>query len=365
MIKRWTYLILFFIVLLVTTDSFARRSHVTPEQKTQLQQATTIYVKTIALTEDGRVDATPLTAIIQTRLEEIGYSVVTNRKEPHDVVFQVKCEERKRWAGTTRSGGDAELADAPSRLWKGPACLFSYRLQGKDLGWYKEVRTSFENATEAARNAKETNPGHYALQQLYLRLQIFDFPVLVSSEFGQTHRLFALLKSPETPKPRKLTILSVLENKKSTEALPYLLDLITRNEVGEAAIGALAGIGSPAIPHLIKFFKDSDDNVIKAAAAKGLGHIGAYTGDPTITPPLLDYLNESLEHMNQASDINFPVLTEVVVAIYKLRNEESIRPIEILNEKIWLIHDNSPEMKRLRDEANVATKMVDLDYQIM
>ena len=48
-----------------------------------------------------------------------------------------------------------------------------------------------------------------------------------------------------------------------------------------------------------------------------------------------------------------------------LRNDNSIVPIEQLNIKIWLIRDNSEQMRKLRDAANVATKMVDLDYQIM
>ena len=66
-----------------------------------------------------------------------------------------------------------------------------------------------------------------------------------------------------------------------------------------------------------------------------------------------------------SEDIDFPVLTEVVWSIGKLRDDKSVAPIEELNEKIWVIRDTSEAMRKLRDAANVATKMVDLDYQIM
>jgi hypothetical protein len=113
------------------------------------------------------------------------------------------------------------------------------------------------------------------------------------------------------------------------------------------------------------FLSRQKNSKIQAAAAKGLGLVGAHTGDPNITPPLLDYLNKNLEDMDESSDIDFPVLTEVVWSIAKLRNEKSIEPIEQLNMRIWLIRDTSDEMRKLREAANVATKMVDLDYQIM
>ena len=160
-----------FVLLTVTTESLARRSHITDEQRAQLAKVKTVYLNVLALTENGRVPPAELQATAKTRLEAIGYNVVTNRKEPHDVEFRVKCEERKRWSGTTRSGGDAELADAPARLWTGPACLFNYRLEGRDLGWYKETRTDFVDAYAAARKAKVKSSGKYAMEQLNLKLQ--------------------------------------------------------------------------------------------------------------------------------------------------------------------------------------------------
>jgi len=354
-------------LMALATESLARRIHVTDEQRAQLASIETVYLNIMALTEQGRIPTDDLLATVKTRLEEIGYTTVTDRKDAHDVEFRVKCEERKRWSGTTRSGGDAELADAPARLWKGPACLFSYRLNGQDLRWYKETRTDFEDAYAAAQQANAAQSGQYAMEQLNLKLQEFDFPVMVATEWRHTDRLARLLEAPGTDKRRKLRILATLSRVQSKQAFPHLVKLAEDEnaEYAEEAILALAGLGRSATPILTDIFMTTNNSNIQAAAAKGLGLIGAHTGDPDITPPLLDYLNANLETMETSSDIDFPVLTEVVWSIAKLRNEKSIQPIEQLNIKIWLIRDTSEAMKKLREAANVATKMVDLDYQIM
>lgn len=362
----WVLFLTCILIVAITGQAWARRSHVTPEQKAELAKIQTIYLDVLALTESGRVSPAELEETAKRRLEEIGFTVVTSSKQAHDVELKIKCEERKRWEGTTRSGGDAELADAPARLWKGPACLFSYRLKGKDLGWYKETRTDFDDALTAAKEAKAKDPGQYAMSQLKIKLEQFDFPLMLATEWGHTARLAALLESPKTSKGRKVRILSTLSKVKAKEAFPYLVELARdeNTEYATEAILALAGIGSASIPILTELFA-KPDSAIQAAAAKSLGLIGAHTGDPRVTPPLLDYLKNNLKHMDSSEDIDFPVLTEVVWSIAKLRNENSIKPIEELNRKIWLIRDTSEAMSKLREAANVATKMVDLDYQIM
>ena len=349
---------------MVVSEGFARRTYFTPEQKAQLQAIQTIRVKVLALTERGKGNGQAIQDIIQERLIPLGYKVVSSRDEPSDVLLMVKCEERKKWAGTTRAGGDADQADAPSRLWKGPACLFTYRLNGRDLGWQKEARTDFEDPVSAAKAANAPKSGSYALAQLARRLQTFDFPAMLAAEWGHDTRLFTLLKDHNTSKSRKLEILSLLPEVQSHAALPYLKEFIQDPELAEPAIVALATTGSEAIPILTEVFQTTTDSAIRTAAAKGLGEIGSHTGDPTITPPLLDYLIENLNHMETSEDIDFPVLTEVVWSLGKLRNENSIPPIRELEKKVWLIYDTSKEMEELRDATNWTVKMVDMDGQI-
>ncbi len=359
-----TVLLAIMFIGIVASEGFARRTYFTPEQKVQLQAIQTIWVKVLALTERGKGDGKAIQDIIQKRLTSLGYDVVTSRDDTSDIMLMVKCEERKKWSGTTRAGGDADHADSPARLWTGPACHFSYRLDGRDLGWQKEARTDFEDPVSAAKAAQAPKSGPYALDQLAKRLETFDFPVMLAAEWGHDTRLFTLLENPKTPKSRKLKILSLLPEMESHDALPYLKSFFQDLEMAEPAVVALAAIGSDAIPLLTEVFQTHSDSKIRAAAAKGLGEIGAHTGDPAITPPILDYLIENLPNMNSSADIDFPVLTEVVWSLGKLRNENSIPPMRELEKKVWLIYDTSKEMTELRDATNWTIKMVDMDGQI-
>ena len=360
-----TWLLLLLIPFL-SVDAFARRSHLAPEQRDQLAHIQTIYLHVLALTEDGRVSPKEITKVVASRFEEIGYRVVIDRTLSHDVEFRVKCEEQKRWVGTTEQGGDADLPDTPARLWEGPACQFGYRLNGMDLDWHKEVRTPFEDAGIAASQAGVTKSGAYALGQLAIQLREFDFPVLAAAEWGQTHRLVELLQSSRTTKTRKLTILEIFQNTPATIAVPHLLRMIEDKACAEEAIGALSGVGGSSIPILVDLFQNPErPSYVRAAAAKGLGQVGVKTGNAEVIPPLLNYLRKVLRHMNKSDDIDFPVLTDVVWAIGQVANEQAVKLIEELNYRVWLLHDTSPEMKKLREIAHVVLKYVDMRYRLM
>jgi hypothetical protein len=352
------------LVGLFGSEGFARRTYLDQEQKAQLENIQRIRLHVLALTERGKVDGTVIENIVSQRLEELGYTVVTSPDDPFDVRVNVKCEEQKKWSGTTRGGGDADHSGAPSRLWKGPACLFSYQLDGRDLGWYREARTRFEDPGEAAKVAHAPQSGLYAIQQLAERIQEFDFPVMIAAEWGHDDRLFELLNNSQTPNKRKLRILSLLPQVESHDTLPLLKNLIQDPELAEEAIVALSSTGSEGIPLLTDIFQTQKDSKIRAAAAKGLGEIGAHTGDPSITPPLLSYVVKHLPHLKSSSDIDFPVLTEVVWGLGKLRNEKSISPINELQSKIWVIFDNSKEMAELREATSWTYKQIDMDWQV-
>jgi HEAT repeats/PBS lyase HEAT-like repeat len=365
--KKWpflTWLLVSLCILMVPNSSFARRTHMTPEEKGQLEKTQTVLVTVLALTEKGTSDNKPLLKIVTQGLEDMGYAVVTDRTQPHDVEFKVKCEERKTWTGTTAEGGDAELSDAPSRLWHGPACILTYLLNGKNLGWYKEVQTPFEDSIAAAKTAGAKDPGLFALEQLTTQVSNYDFPVLIAAEWGHPQRLLKLLDAPNTPKLRKLKILSTLSTLGATDALPHLTEIMKQKDLAQEAIAALKGVGEDSIPTLIDLFKNSPQPEIQAAAAKALGDVAGASGNPSAIPPLLAYLKTALSTMKTAQDINFPVLTPVVWSLGKLRDENAIAPLVELNKKVWLIYDNSKEMADLREAANWTYKQLDLDGHV-
>ena len=119
-----------------------------------------------------------------------------------------------------------------------------------------------------------------------------------------------------------------------------------------------------ALPISLPGHQTSQQDAIRAAAAKGLGNVAAATGDPRTIPPLIAYLKSAIATMETSEDINFPVLTEVVWSVGKLRDENAIAPMAELQKKIWLIYDNSPEMASLREAANWSYKQLDLDGHI-
>ena len=356
---------IFFIFILMWcfggTSTEAGRIHLTAEQKAQLEKAQTVLVEVLALTEKGAHDASPLIATVKERLQDMGYTMTTDRAHPHDVEVKVKCEEQKTLTGTSPTGGDVDLADAPDRLWTGPACLLTYFLNQTDLQWKKEVRTMFPDARQAAQKAQAEDAGKFAMDHLNQRLKEYDFPVLLSAEWGQVDRLLTLLDNPNTPKLRKVKILAVLSAVHAEETLPQLTKLLETTDLQQETINALSGAGSDSIPLLIDLFQTSTQAGVRAEAAKTLGNIAAKTGDPRPIPPLVQYVSSILPKLKTSQDINFPVLTEVVWAIGKQRWDPSLKPIRELQQKIWVIFDNSNEMADLREATSWTYKQIDLD----
>lgn len=337
--------------LTIASDASARRTYMTPEQQEQLKQAQTVLVQVIALTEKGRADAEPITQVVKTRLEEVGYDVSTDRSKPHDVTLKVKCEERKTWEGTTPEGGDADLPDSPSRLWKGPACQLTYSLSGQEMGWRKEVRTDFEDAIVAAQKANASDSGAFALKQLKAQLEDYDFPLYLTAEWGQGERLLKLLESSETGQMQKAKVLSVLSNMEIEGAIPHLQEALQNRDLAAEAIKAMESAGSKSIPFLADLMLTSKVPKIQAAAAKALGDVGARSGDPRIVDPLLEMLQRQ-------DEIERNVLIEVVWAIGKVPDKRAIAPMQELEKKVWLVRDTSESMEKLREAVNWTVKQV-------
>ena len=122
-------------------------------------------------------------------------------------------------------------------------------------------------------------------------MERFDFPVFLLSEWGQAERLIVLLRSQRTALERKQRILEEFRFLPAPDAQALFLDLVEDKSLREFAIGALAGLGSPAIPALRDLFEDETHlDSVRAAAARGLGHVGLSTGDLQALEPLLKYL---------------------------------------------------------------------------
>jgi hypothetical protein len=129
---------IFLLLLLgIGSTAWAYRDYFSETQKAQLTNIQTVLVEVIALTDTGAGNPEGIREVVTRRMKEMGYAAIADPALPHDVVVRVKCEQRKTWEGTAAAGGDNDLLDAPSRLWKGPACQVTYALGGMKIKWQK------------------------------------------------------------------------------------------------------------------------------------------------------------------------------------------------------------------------------------
>lgn len=350
-IMRPVLLFIAFLLLQVFGEpSWAYREYFTPEQKEHLAKAQTVLVEAIALTDKGSIDASAIRDTVTRRLADIGYTVVTDPSKPHDVVFRVKCEQRKTWEGTTTMGSDADLPDSPSRVWKGPACQLNYFVGGVKIRWQKEVRTDFQDADEAAKKANAGDAGAYAMAKLRELLEQYDFPVLVAAEWGHSDKLLKLLDDKSTPQVRKLKVISLLGEMLSDEALPKLKEALKDRDLAAQAVVAMGNLGKESIPLLIDLLKNSKQPELQAAAAKGLGQVGSVYADARIIPPLLEMLD--------APGVDITVQTEIAWALGHLPDKRSVQPLMALDRKLMKIRSDDPKIKKLKEAVFWAIKQV-------
>ena len=340
------------LLLLPLERGWAYRDYFTPEQKAQLAKIQTVLVDAVALTDNGSVNAGPIRDIVAARLADIGYTVVTDASKPHDVVFKVKCEQRKTWEGTSTAGGDADLPDSPSRVWKGPACQLNYTLGGMKIKWQKEVRTDFEDAIAAAQQAKAGDPGDYAMAKLKDRLANYDFPIIVSADWGQADRLLKVLDNSKGNQIRRLKIISLLGEMQADAALPRLKEALKDQDLAKQAAESIGNIGRDGIPLLLDLLKNAQDNDLRISVVKGLGQVGGLHGDTTAVPPLLEILKDP--------NTDWTLLTEVAWSLGKMPDKRSIEPLYALDRKLQAMRDpENMKLKKLKEAVFWAIKQCD------
>ncbi|HKR78320.1 MAG TPA: HEAT repeat domain-containing protein [Nitrospira sp.] len=341
------------LFLLFASPAVARQESLTAEEKQKLEKIDRVLIEVIALSDKGSTDATPFREVITKRMQEFGYTIVTDPAQPHDVVFNVKCEQHKIWEGTTKMGSDADLPDSPSRLWKGPACQLSYILDAKKMPWRKEVRTDFADAAPAAQAAKAGDPADYAMIKLKERLEEYDFPALITTEWGQEERLFRVYDDAATPSARKVQLIGLFGFLFETKAVPRLVTALKGDdmEMAKAAALALGNIGQKdSVPVLIETMKNGKPE-LRPSAAKALGVLGALHGDFTIVDPLLETL--------KTDDI--ALKTEVAWALGKLPDRKAYEPLYALQKSLQNVRgdDADPKVLKLKEAVNWSIKQID------
>jgi hypothetical protein len=318
----------------------AHRELFTPKEKEQLKAADRIRLEALALTDRGPSDALDIAATASARLRSMGYTVVTDPAQPHDVTVKVKCEEHKVWEGTVTSGGDADQLDAASRLWNGPACQITYRINDHASDWRHEVRGETIQNTSAM--ADHLQAAAKVLADLNGRLAEDPFPFLLAGTWGQTSRLMRMLDHPSTGPTQKTIIIGLLGNMSAGEAIPALSRSLNGKDPAliQSAAVALGAIGHPdGIPLLLELL-NRDQPELRIAAIKGLGRLAPLYPSSQIVPSLLTQLPKE----------PVPVQTEIVRALGKTTDRRILQPLRKLNRSVQekTRSDSSPELKELK-----------------
>ena len=333
--------------------SHARKELLSPEEKDQLQHIERLQLDGLVLTPKGAEDPASLTTTATARLAQLGYHMVSDAGQPADAIVKIKCEERKTWEGTGRSGGDADMVDAAARLWKGPACQISYRIGARPSDWRHEIRTPFADPQEAAKKAGKTDAGAYAIAALIEQVRTDSFPFLLAAEWGHQSRLVAALNGTGVTTPQKVTIIGLIGATQSAETIPTLTAALKDSDpaVAEAASLALGTIGhEDGIAPLLALFASTKPEQ-RRIAVPGLGRLAPLYPSSAIVPTLLTALPTE----------PVPNQTLIVRALGKTTDRRILGPLRTLHRSVLQRSPEqmTPELKELRSTLGIALDQFD------
>jgi hypothetical protein len=307
-----------------------------------LEQVQHVLIETLALTEKGVQDSALLQQVVSERLVQAGFTPIRDINSPHDIILRVKCEEQKTQTGPSKHRKGGHPSAPASRLWKGPACHISYRYQGKPAIRSWEVRTSFEEPRQAAKDAGATNSGMYALQELQAQLAKDEWPLYLAAEWGQTDRLIQLFQQATEQPDRRRLILQLLGPVASPTVLSTIQEATQDPDLALTAIAALGDQGEVAIPSLVNILDTSPRPKHQLAALKALGGIATHSANPRLYDVFIEQL--------QAQDPRMQTIA--VRGLGKLGDLRAITPIETLNLQAWSNPSTDPEIQALREALN-------------
>ncbi len=347
LIPRWLLSLAIGAALCLPPPAEARREMLAPADKARLQQIARVYVETLALTDSGPADATSMARAVEVRLADIGFQAGHQASDPHDVTLKVKCEEHKTWEGTTTSGGDADSVGGIARLWRGPACQLSYRMEGLKSDWRHEVRGDLPK-NNGPRAPGSASPGNAALAVLTDHLTQDPFPLLLAAEWGHASRLLSILDRPDTDAAQKTMVITLLGGMAAPDAMPALARAVNdpHLDVANAAAIAIGAIGhQDGIPLLLSLFKQGRPE-LHLAAAQGLGRLAPLY-------PQTDLVSELVAALPQSP---IPVQVEIVRALATTADRRSYQAIRQLNREVQARSrlDASPELQTLKNALGVA-----------
>ena len=215
----------------------------------------------------------------------------------------------------------------------------AYQYLGEPIHWKKIDRIIFGEGIAAAKqlpNTQTLDPTNH----IVLFLQYYDFPVLLAAEWGQINRLIQVLHDPRSSLLRQHRVILLLGEIRDSQGFSPLVEALQTETLAAEAAQALGFFGLHARPYLLHLLRTAECPIIQAAAAKGLGRIAALTGDSSPTPLFLDII--------QNPEVDIRVKTELVWALGKSPDFRAFPVLTELEQTIWTVHSEDPELEKLR-----------------
>lgn len=318
-----------------------------------LATAQTVAVEVSLLTRSGAADPRPVVDLLTRRLEEIGYTVLAGAVGPHegrpDVQVRTTCEEEPAIESPhpLRRSAQAPMAgESP----QGPPCRVGYLYDGEPVEWQQVDRIIYTEGLQAARQAATALAGSDPVVRFVRFLEQYEFPLLLSAEWGQVERLRTLLKAPDTPRPRKEKIITLLGEIRADPAFQCLVDSLEDEHLVERAARALGNFDGRARAPLMRLLRTSPRADVQAAAAYALGLVGATTGDASATPLLVEMLRKP--------GVARKVQIEIVWALGKAPHFQAHPALETLEREVWGVYADDPQLQELRKAIHWTLRQV-------
>ena len=314
-----------------------------------LSSAQTILLKATNKQTSGHMaDSTFIQKIFSTRMEELGYTVLTDSLKKHDVVVELNCENQTpKDNRTLRSVGKNQMNPFTQ---EGPPCKLRYFYEGRPIPWQRINRIVYAEGVKVAKALPINHPAYSTTSQTIDYLEQYDFPLLLSAEWGHIDRLIRIFHSPETTHIRQRFIISLLGEIHATPAFSFLVKTLQKEHLITTTARALGHFGEQARPYLMDLLKTSSKPEVLAAAAYSLGNVGALTGDTRSTPLLLKILT--------TPGVDIDVRTEIVWALGKAPDFSAFQTLEDLERDVWQTTKNDPGLQKLRQAVDWSIREV-------
>ena len=281
-------------------------------------------------------------------MEELGYTVLTNSLKKYDAVVELDCKNQTPKDDRTLSSVGKRHMNVFTQ--EGPPCKLRYLYKRQPIPWQRIDHIIYAEGVKVAKALPSHRLAYSTTSRTIEFLEQYDFPLLLSAEWGHIDRLIRIFHSPKTTHARQKFIIFLLGEIHAMPSFSFLVQTLQKEHLITTTARALGHFGEQARPYLMDLLQTSSKPEVQAAAAYSLGNVGALTGDTRSTPLLLKILT--------APGVDIDVRTEIVWALGKAPDFSAFQTLEDLEHNVWQTTKNDPGLQKLRQAVDWSIREV-------